>query len=217
MYLFGNAAMRTQSDNTAKHISSLYYVGRARNVIVILCMYERLHYMSLSQKQTSEESLSEAYHDYEKGLHSYAQFKVSDGATSDDMVQDTFMKTWRYLIKGGKIDVMKAFLYHILNNLIVDEYRKRKYSTTSLDILLEKGFEPSTDPINRLLDVLDGKTALALVHQLPEKYQKVIRMRYVQSLTLTEMALITGYSKNAVAVQLHRGLAKLTLLYNATK
>lgn len=32
---------------------------------------------------------------------------------------------------------MKAFPYHVLNNLIVDEYRKRK--TASLDDLLEKG------------------------------------------------------------------------------
>lgn len=164
--------------------------------------------------KAKEDTLTEAYHDFEKGMHVHARFKVSDTATSEDMVQDTFMKTWRYLVKGGKIDIMKAFLYHILNNLIVDEYRRRKHSTTSLDALLEKGFEPSTNHTQQLFDRLDGKVALLLIQQLPPKYQTVIRMRYVQSLTIDEIAILTKQSKNVVAVQLHRGLKKMKMLYH---
>jgi RNA polymerase sigma-70 factor (ECF subfamily) len=167
--------------------------------------------MKAVPRKKQEDALTSAYHDYEKGLNSRAFFKTNNRATSDDLVQETFLKTWRYLVKGGKIDVMKAFLHHILNNLIVDEYRKHK--TVSLDALLDKGFEPSADHSERLLNFLDGKTALLLIQQLPEKYQKVMRMRYVQDLTLEEMSLITGQSKNAVAVQLHRGLEKLKKLY----
>lgn len=40
-------------------------------------------------------------------------------------------------------------------------------------------------------------------------------MRYVQDLSLAEMALVTGKSKNTMAVQAHRGLAKLKQLYAA--
>lgn len=58
-------------------------------------------------------------------------------------------------MKGGKIDAMKAFLYHILNNLIVDEYRKRK--TVSLDLLLEKGFDPGESELKNCLIVLTAK------------------------------------------------------------
>ena len=106
-------------------------------------------------------TMSKAHGDYEKGLNTHAFFRVNDRALSQDLVQDTFMKTWKYLVKGGKVDVMKAFLYHILNNLIVDEYRKRK--TVSLDKLLENGFEPSTASSGRLIDVLDGKTAFVFI------------------------------------------------------
>jgi len=156
--------------------------------------------------------LTVAHHDYEKGLNARAFFKVSDRGTSDDLVQDTFMKTWVYLVKGGKIDIMKAFLYHILNNLIIDEYRKHK--TTSLDLLLERGFEPSESDSDRLFDVIDGKTALLLIKQIPEKYQKVIRMRYIQDLSLNEISLITGQTRSTIAVQVHRGLEKLKILYD---
>lgn len=171
--------------------------------------------MTPKQKVQREKELSDAHHDYQAGLNLYALFKVRDRAVGEDLVQDTFMKTWNYLVKVGKIDTMKAFLYHVLNNLIVDEYRKRK--TTSLDVLLAKGFEPSEDDPERLFSVLDGKAAVLLIERLPVAYQKVMRMRYVKDLSLKEISLITGQTKNTVAVQVHRGLAKLRLLYKRPK
>lgn len=100
--------------------------------------------MTPREEKESRRILTGAHHDYEKGLNARAFFKVHDHAIGEDLVQDTFMKTWKYLVKGGKIDVMKAFLYHTLNHLIIDEYRKHK--TVSLDALLEEGFEPRNDP-----------------------------------------------------------------------
>jgi RNA polymerase sigma-70 factor (ECF subfamily) len=169
---------------------------------------------STQQEKRHQAVLTAAHHEFGKGLNAHAFFKIHSHEMGEDMVQDTFMKTWKYLVKGGKIEMMKAFLYHILNNLIVDEYRKRK--TSSLDVLIEKGYEPGTDYSERLVNSLDGKAALLLIQHLPERYQKVMRMRYVQDLTLKEMSLITGQSRNTIAVQLHRGLAKLKQLYNRT-
>ena len=155
--------------------------------------------------------LTVAHRDYEKKLNLHAFLKTHNRALGEDLVQDTFIKTWSYLVKGGKIDLMKAFLYHVLNNLIIDEYRKHK--AVSLDLLLEKGFEPSVGDSERLLDVLDGKSALLLIQRLPITYQKVMRMRYVQDLSIKEISILTGQSKNSIAVQAHRGLEKLKVLY----
>lgn len=168
--------------------------------------------MTQKKEKKLQTILTTAYHDYGKVLNAHAFFKVHNQATSQDLVQDTFMKTWAYLVKGGKIEIMKSFLYHILNNLVIDEYRKKK--TTSLDILLEKGFEPGIDDSEHILNCLDGEKALLLIQNLPEKYKNVIYMKYVQSLSLQEMSLITGQSKNTVAVQEHRGLKRLKILYN---
>ncbi len=156
--------------------------------------------------------LTAAYHNHHKGLNSRAFFKLNDHSVGEELVQDTFIKTWGYLVKGGKIEVMKAFLYHILNNLIVDEYRKTK--ATSLDILIEKGFEPSARNSVNLFTALDAKAAILLIEHLPKTYQKIMRMRYVQYLSLEEISLITKQSKNSIAVRSHRGLQKLKLLYD---
>ena len=171
--------------------------------------------MTQEQEIQRQGVLAGAHHDYEKGLNLYASFKLNDRAMGEDMVQDTFTKTWKYLAKGGKIEVMKAFLYHVLNNLIVDQYRKRK--TISLDTLLTKGFEPGVPDPKHLFDVLDGKAAMFLIKSLPVHYQKVMLMRYVQDLSLLEISAITGQSKNAVAVHAHRGLEKLRVLYHLSE
>jgi RNA polymerase sigma-70 factor (ECF subfamily) len=166
-----------------------------------------------TEEQTDREAvLTGAHRDFQSGLNSHAFFKVGNRAASQDMVQETFMKTWTYLARGGKIDVMKAFLYHVLNNLIVDEYRKRK--SLSLDALMEKGYEPGVDTREQMANLLDGKAALLLIARLPLTYQKAMRLHYVQDLSITEISLVTGQLKNTVAVQLHRGLAKLRVLYN---
>lgn len=171
----------------------------------------RLIHMTPKQEAARHAAFTIAHRDFEEGLNRHAYFKLNNRAIGEDLVQDTFVKTWCYLVRGGKIDVMKAFLYHVLNNLIVDEYRKRK--TSSLDTLIEKGFEPSTGSSARFINALDGKAALLLIARLPVAYQKIMRMRYVQELSLKEMALVTGKSQNALAVQAHRGLEKLKILY----
>ncbi|MEX2014255.1 MAG: sigma-70 family RNA polymerase sigma factor [Parcubacteria group bacterium] len=167
--------------------------------------------MTPAQQVQCQTTLTRAHKEFGKSLNSYAFSKVHDSSTSEDLVQDTFIKTWGYLVKGGKIDVMKAFLYHVLNNLIVDKYRKHK--TASLDTMLEKGFEPSVDHSERLFNTLEGKAVVLLIRHLPEKYQRVMKMRYEQDLSLKEISAVTGQTRNTVAVQMHRGLRQLKGLY----
>src|SRR3989344_3414720 len=121
--------------------------------------------MTTLQETEQKEVLAVAHHDFEKGLNAHAYYKVSDHEIGEDLVQETFLKTWKYLVRGGKIEVMKAFLYHVLNNLIVDQYRKHK--TASLDVLMEEGYEPSVDHSERMFNVLDGKRAIRLIGVLP--------------------------------------------------
>jgi len=168
--------------------------------------------ITLKQKIALRALLTLAHKDFEKGLNTRAFFKVHDRTISEDIVQDTFLKTWSYMLKGGKIVLMKSFLYHILNNLIVDEYRKHK--TTSLDTLIEKGFDaPAENETDRHFNILDGKTAVLLITRIPLIYQRVMILRYMKGLSIKEISAITGRTKNAVAVQAHRGLEILKTLY----
>lgn len=168
----------------------------------------------MNKKETLRQKviLELAHKNYNRGLNLHAFFKVNNHDTGEDLVQETFMKTWRYLLRGGKIDIIKAFLYHVLNNLIIDEYRKKK--TTSLEVLTEKGFDPHTEDSEseRVSNTIDGKSASMFIQKLPDAYKKIMHMKYVQDLTIKEISLITGQTRNAVTVKIHRGLIKLRIL-----
>ena len=167
------------------------------------------------KKSTNNQVLTNAHHDFSRGLSRYANIKIHPPSLSDDLVQTTFLKTWQYLQRGGRIDLMRAFLYHVLNRLIIDEYRKKK--VVSLDLLAEEGLELEAVNSENIFNVIDGRTLAALIEKLPEKYRSAITMRYTNDLSLKEMSVITHQSQNAMSVQVHRGLAKLRLLSLAAR
>jgi RNA polymerase sigma-70 factor (ECF subfamily) len=161
--------------------------------------------------EVQEELFVKAYCEHEKMLLTRSLSKVGDKDLAQDLVQETFLKTWSYLVRKGEVSSMKSFLFHVLNGLIIDEYRKKK--PLSLDVLAESGFEVGVNNLERMINITDGKTALRLITLLPEKYQVVVTLRYLEELTLEEIAEKTNQSKNTVSVQLHRGIEKLTILY----
>lgn len=93
------------------------------------------------------------------------------------------------------------------------DWRMARLTVEALDSLLEKGYEVRSDEYEKTINFLDGKEVVLLIPQLPKKYENVIELRYIKGLTLKEISLITGQSENTVAVQVHRGLAKLRVLY----
>lgn len=167
---------------------------------------------TLSAKQ--QEIFTRAYAMHSQELSRYARSMVNDWELSEDLVQDVFMKMWLYLLRKGEITSVRGFLFHVLNNLIVDRYRKHK--TWSLDSLVEQGYEPRADDTDRLVDVFDGKLVFRLIDQLPDTYQEVLRMKYAGHLSYGEISRLTGQQRNTIAVQVHRGLMKLKDLYTRT-
>ncbi|HEY4525503.1 MAG TPA: sigma factor-like helix-turn-helix DNA-binding protein, partial [Candidatus Paceibacterota bacterium] len=85
--------------------------------------------------------------------------------------------------------------------------------TTSLDLLIDKGFEPKDHRSDRSLDnTVDARSFALLIEKLPETYREVIRMRYLNEMSLKEISVVTKQSPNNVAVRVHRGLGMLKKL-----
>lgn len=156
-----------------------------------------------------------AYDENSDALFRHCFFKVHDRDKALDILQDTFVKTWDYIVKGKEILNMRAFLYKTLNNLIIDEYRKKK--TVSLDGLREDGFEPEAEGGVTAEDRFMGEKALKFLEQIPNPYRDAVFMRYINSLELHEIAEVTGETENTVSVHVHRGLDKLRELFQYGK
>lgn len=177
--------------------------------------------MTDTRAQATERAYLEAYEAYNDALFRHALFRVSNRDRALELVQDTFLKVWDYLREGGEVDQYKAFLYRILNNLIIDEYRKKKSS--SLDEILENDTGDmearlSSGSVRETEETYDEAAMLkeirAHIPDLPDTYRDVITMRYIDGLTPKEIASLMGISENVVSVRLHRGTHKLRELCN---
>ncbi len=154
-----------------------------------------------------------AYEKLADGIFRYCYLRISDREKARDIMQETFIKTWKYLAEGHAINNLKAFLYRTASNLIIDEYRKNK--TVSLDLMREKdGFDPVGDDAGDIIDLAEAQNAIRLINKLEPGYREIIIMRYINDLSVKDIAQILGESENNVSVKIHRGLEKLKSLMN---
>lgn len=167
-------------------------------------------------KRTHEEAYVAAFDEFADALFRHARLRLSDRDRARDLVQDTFVKAWDYLAGGGEIRSWKSFLFRVLNNLIVDEYRKSR--TVSLDELMEEEsftIAPAlaTGGLTETEDAFDAALALervrAAVADLPEGYRTVVTLRYIDGFTPKEIAEMLETSENVISVRLHRAVARL--------
>ncbi|MDP3962934.1 MAG: RNA polymerase sigma factor [bacterium] len=160
-----------------------------------------------------EQQFLQAYDAYGDAIFRHCYFRVFRRDRAKELSQEVFIRVWEYLSAGKKIENIRAFLYRVANNLIIDESRKRK--EWSLDALQEEGFDPKSpvDPSRRNA-ILEGKFALEKIEHLDAKYREVVIMRYIDDLQPKEIAQILGESENVVSVRIHRGVKQLREIIN---
>ncbi len=158
-----------------------------------------------------EERFLKAFDEYADPLFRHAVYRLSDRERAIEIVHDTFTKVWSYIRNGHEIDSFKPFLYKVMNNLIIDEYRRRK--ELSLDaILSEEGVDEGSfaelheGSVEELTFLLDAKKASELLEELPLVYREVLVLRFVDGLGPKEISELIEESENVVSVRIHRGL-----------
>lgn len=172
-----------------------------------------------------EAAFRDAFENYSDALFRHAYFRVSDREKAFDLVQDTFLKAWDHVSKGGEVQSHKSFLYRILHNLIIDEYRRKKSS--SLDALLEDETrsnaveamlsESSLEEVSEAFDTeLRIDSIRERMSELPAQYRDILTMRFIDELDIDEIATALSVTENVVSVRIHRALAKLRSLCRET-
>lgn len=119
------------------------------------------------------------------------------------------MRVWEYLADGKEVQNLRAFIYRVANNLIIDYSRKKKEE--SLENLLEKN--PAADPSYDGHKDMEREMVLSEVHaamdKLPEDIKEILTFRYVDDMDPKEIAEVLDISPNNVSVRLNRAVKVL--------
>ncbi|MGN6714693.1 RNA polymerase sigma factor [Anaerocolumna jejuensis] len=139
--------------------------------------------------------------EYDK-IYRYCYFKVGNSTLAEDLAQETFLKYFAqnsYIEHGKKL----AYLYTIARNICLDAYRKKQPEELT-DVIpdAENSFE-------RLELNIAIRQALKT---LPEQERELLLFRYVNELSVGEIAVVTGISRFAVYRRTNSALASLKAL-----
>lgn len=160
----------------------------------------------MSQQQKEQQFL-EAYKTYSGAIFRYCYQQIFDLDKTKDFVQETFIRTWKYISAGNQIENIRAFLYKTARNIIIDQTKKKK--NISLQYLMEKGFSPSIDPRKSHENYFASQEVLGIINSLDEKYAKVITLKYIDGFSTKEISKTLKQTENNVYVSMHRGFAKV--------
>jgi RNA polymerase sigma-70 factor (ECF subfamily) len=160
-------------------------------------------------RQDTKQQYLHAYDEYADAIYRHCFFRVFSKPLAEELTQETFLKTWQYLDQGKKVDNLRAFLYRVANNLVIDYVRKKKEDR--LDALLENSpeLEPMHDARGDIETAELARNVIATMETLREDEREILTMRYIDELDLKEIAEILDISVNNVSVRLNRAMKAL--------
>lgn len=151
----------------------------------------------------------EAYDLYAEPIYRHCYFRVFSKEYAEELMQETFLKTWQYLDSGKSVENMKPFLWRVATNLIIDQRRKKREE--SLENLLEKNIIP--EPSGAENEGVETKfllgEAMKAFDRLRDEERNLLIMRYVDDMDPKEIADVLHTTSNNVSVKLHHAVKKL--------
>lgn len=159
---------------------------------------------------------------YTDALKSFALKMTNDTDDADDLLQDTLMKAFRFFDKFEKGTNMKAWLFQIMKNSFINNYRKSSKEPNKVDYEDVQNFYENIKAedvksqhyqSDAFSDVLDDEITSAL-SKLPDDFRTIVFLSDVEGYTYEEIADFVDCPIGTVRSRLHRARKMLySLLY----
>lgn len=160
-------------------------------------------------------------------VYNFALRLTSDPNDAEDLVQDTIVKAYRFFSSYEKGTNAKAWLFRILKNSYINNYRKKSKQPNQVDYdevatfyeTIRAERTDTSDLEDRMFrDLVDDDISNAL-EELPEDFRTVVLLCDVEGFTYEEIANMLDVPIGTIRSRLHRGrnLLKAQLMEYARK
>lgn len=145
---------------------------------------------------------------YMDSLYGVALRMTRDATEAQDLVQDAYLRAYRFFDKFKKGTNFRAWLFKILRNVYINKYRKKLKAPMMIDASnaeiaeeLQSSINPENDIFDKLLDD-DVKNA---IDELPDDFRDAIVLSDIEGFSYKEIADILNCPIGTVMSRLHRG------------
>ncbi len=157
---------------------------------------------------------NEEFMPYIDAMYNFAFRLTTDEDDAKDLVQDTYMKAFRFINSFQKGTNGKAWLFRILKNSFINDFRKKSKEPNKVDYQEIEGFYNSEDAdvdvvathdlrTESVRDLIGDEVANAL-NALAVDFRIVIILCDIEGFTYEEMAKILDIPIGTVRSRLHR-------------
>ena len=165
------------------------------------------------------ESQNELHKEFEReaiphmdALYNFALRMTGDGDDANDLVQDTFLKAFRFFDKFEKGTNCKAWLFRIMKNTFINTYRKKSKEPDKVDYedvenFYENAKPSSTDSAHLEKEIYDNlldDDISSAIASLPDDFKTVIILSDIEGFTYDEIADFIDCPVGTVRSRLHR-------------
>lgn len=153
------------------------------------------------------------YDIYQPKIYRFIYLKVSNSEEAEDLTHQVFLSAWEHISRFVDQQVpISSWLYQIARNKVIDHYRTRRIQIPLEDSPESALIAEHDDVGARVQESMDKELVRKHLQRLPQDYQDIIIMKFVEDLSNTEIAAATGKNAGALRVLQHRALKQLKKL-----
>ncbi len=172
--------------------------------------------MSQKPKRYNPKQRDEIFHDeflpHIDALYNFAYHLAYNEEDANDLVQETYLKAYRFIDSYDAGTNAKAWLFKILKNAFINEYRKKSKQPARVDYEDFIGYQDSDDRSNvefvdlrqEIFQGMIGDEVTKALNSLPVDFRTVVLLCDVEGFSYEEIAKITDIPIGTVRSRLHR-------------
>jgi RNA polymerase sigma-70 factor (ECF subfamily) len=145
-------------------------------------------------------------------LYNFAYHLTYNEDDAHDLVQDTYMKAYRFMAKYEEGTNPKAWLFTILKNAFINEYRRKAKQPSKVDFEETISYHQEEDTVyssytdlqQEMFDGMMGDEVTNALNDIPVDFRTVILLCDIEGFSYEEIAEIVNIPIGTVRSRLHR-------------
>lgn len=158
-------------------------------------------------KAGDRDAVSALYEGYAQAVFRYVSYRVESDMLAEDLTAEVFLRMVKGLPSYTDSGVpFGAWLFRIAATQIADHYRQKRRAAEPIS-----DSQPSddTDPFGKTAKAEEREQLRQALAKLPQDYQTLLILRFMQQLPHDQVASILNKSEGAIRVMQHRALKAL--------
>jgi len=129
-------------------------------------------------------------------------FKVPRKEDAEEITSEVFLRGWEYMTSSA-VENVGALLFRIARNIVADFYRRNMPVDSVEDSILEQ-IPTGTVLADEVEQKLESDSLIDKLKLLKDDYREILVMRYLNEMSISEIAETLEQTPNNVRVNLHR-------------